>query len=99
MSKNKVQDDDQFLEFMAVGLLGFGAIAFLVSILKYNPEIIFILFSGFIAASYIKYLIKFKGKFKAGSLLILSMFLGIVWFIYWFYREAFLKIGNKKSDY
>lgn len=97
MSKSKVQDDDQFLEFIAIGLLGFGAIAFLVSILKYNPEIIFILFSGFIVASYIKYLIKFKGNFKAGSFLILSMFLGIVWFIYWFYREAFLKIGNQSN--
>ncbi len=97
MSKNKVENDDQFLEFMAVGILGFGAIAFLVSMLKYNPEIIFILFSGFIAGSYLKYLIKFKGNFKAGSILILSMFLSIVWFIYWFYREAFLKIGNNSN--
>lgn len=97
MSKNKVQDEDQFLEFMAVGLLGFGAIAFLVSILKYNPGLIFILFTGFIAASYIKYLFKFKGNFQTGSLLVLSMFLGLVWFIYWFYREAFLKIGNNSN--
>lgn len=97
MSSKNFKNDDQFFEMLSVGSVGFGIIVFIISILKFNPELIFILISGFTVASYIKYLLKFKGTFQSGSLIILSMFLIAIWSIFWFYREAFLKIGSSSN--
>lgn len=96
MSNEDSNKKDQFFEYVAGGSFVLGAIVFFITVIKYNPSLVFILISGVFTASYIRYLYVYRGKLKPDSVILYLTGIGFIWSLYLFYKYMF--ISNIKSS-